>query len=318
MEKAVRTLFNQPEAISLINDIYKSYPYWRKALYYSHDGNLQAVLDEYVHVLNESLGLMGHDAGESAEKLSETMSKAISLRSPSLGFDEILKTSSSHYKLQSHRIRCRYALRFGDEKAEGVEEWTRSADVRIAFNSPFRPFVLATTSIGQEGLDFHQYCHRVVHWNLPSNPVDLEQREGRVHRYKGHVIRRNLALKYGLGELKSSERDLVDPWEFLFIQARADCPDGANELYPFWIFDVDKGYKIERRIPVLPLSREIGQLKWLKKTLVAYRSVMGQPRQEDLLAFLTRRLDGKELAEFVEISRIDLSPPSIQSFHDKD
>src|SRR3546814_9477258 len=34
--------------------------------------------------------------------------------------------------------------------------------------------------------DFHPYCYRVYHWNLPSNPVDLEQREGRVHRYKGH------------------------------------------------------------------------------------------------------------------------------------
>ena len=38
-------------------------------------------------------------------------------------------------------------------------------------NSPFWPFVLATTSVGQEGLDFQQYCHAVVHWNLPSNPV---------------------------------------------------------------------------------------------------------------------------------------------------
>ena len=44
-----------------------------------------------------------------------------------------------------------------------------------------------STSIGQEGLDFHTYCHAVVHWNLPSNPVDMEQREGRVHRYKGHA-----------------------------------------------------------------------------------------------------------------------------------
>ena len=30
----------------------------------------------------------------------------------------------------------------------------RLGSVRDAFNSPFRPFVLATTSIGQEGLDF--------------------------------------------------------------------------------------------------------------------------------------------------------------------
>jgi hypothetical protein len=38
-------------------------------------------------------------------------------------------------------------------------------------NSPLWPFVLATTSVGQEGLDFQQHCHAVVHWNLPSNPV---------------------------------------------------------------------------------------------------------------------------------------------------
>jgi len=46
--------------------------------------------------------------------------------------------------------------------------------VRQAFNSPLWPFVLVTTSIGQEGLDFHTYCRAVVHWNLPANPVDME------------------------------------------------------------------------------------------------------------------------------------------------
>ncbi len=51
---------------------------------------------------------------------------------------------------------------------------------------------LATTSVGQEGLDFHLYSHAILHWNLPSNPVDLEQREGRVHRFKGHAVRKNL------------------------------------------------------------------------------------------------------------------------------
>ena len=55
----------------------------------------------------------------------------------------------------------------------------RKENIRNAFNSPMRPFVLATTSIGQEGLDFHNYCRVIMHWNLPSNPIDLEQREGR-------------------------------------------------------------------------------------------------------------------------------------------
>jgi len=72
---------------------------------------------------------------------------------------------------------------FGEESVEGGGDVrTRADQVRTAFNSPFWPFVLASTSVGQ-GLDFHLYCHAVVHWNLPSNPVDLEQREGRVHRF---------------------------------------------------------------------------------------------------------------------------------------
>jgi hypothetical protein len=218
-----------------------------------------------------------HDVEESAIKLEDTISKALTLRSPSLTFDEIMPDEEAQFSMRTRRIRCRYALRLGDEKAEGVEEWTRCTDVRIAFNSQFRPFVLTTTSIGQEGLDFHQYCHRVVHWNLPSNPVDLEQREGRVHRYKGHVIRCNLAKHNGLEAIPSNENDLMDPWQILFDRACEDRPEDKNELVPYWIFNIDKGYKIERRIPVLPLSKELGQLGWLKKTLVAYRSVMGQP-----------------------------------------
>ena len=34
----------------------------------------------------------------------------------------------------------------------------RLPEVREAFNSPFQPFVLATTSVGQEGIDFHWWC----------------------------------------------------------------------------------------------------------------------------------------------------------------
>ena len=61
---------------------------------------------------------------------------------------------------------------------------------------------------------------------------------------------------------------------------------------------------------LLPLSREVGQLTRLKKTLVAYRSVMGQPRQQELTEFLARRLSDEEMAEVTEKYAIDLSPPS--------
>jgi hypothetical protein len=308
---AFRTLFNQPDVISLLQRFYLQDVYWRKVLRYCFDGNLQAVMDEYVHVLYESLGLVGHDPAESVEKLSATVQRALSLRAPTLRFDEVVLGGKGHPTIEKRGIRCRYALRFGDERSADYDGRTRDVDVRIAFNSPFRPFVLATTSIGQEGLDFHQYCHRVIHWNLPSNPVDLEQREGRVHRYKGHVIRRNLALRYGLS-LPGEDTVLVDFWQRLFEQAVEDRPPEANDLVPFWIYEVDdsegRALKIERKVPVLPLSREIGRMKQLKKSLVAYRSVIGQPRQQELLDFLSARLNEDEIQEFVESVTIDLSP----------
>jgi hypothetical protein len=36
-----------------------------------------------------------------------------------------------------------------------------------------------------------------MHWNLPCNPIDLEQREGRINRFKCLAIRQNVADKYG-------------------------------------------------------------------------------------------------------------------------
>jgi hypothetical protein len=62
------------------------------------------------------------------------------------------------------------------------EQAPRSDELRNAFNSPFWPHVLATTSVGQEGLDFHAWCSRILHWDLCPSPLELEQREGRIQR----------------------------------------------------------------------------------------------------------------------------------------
>ena len=67
-------------------------------------------------------------------------------------------------------------------------------------------------------------------------------------------------------------------------------------------------FKIERYVPCLPLSRDIERLKDLKNTLVAYRMVFGQPRQEDLVEFLKKYLDQDEIRREIENFRIDLSP----------
>lgn len=306
-----RTLFNQPEVTALLQQLYPGrLPYWKSVLRYAVEGNLQAVMDEYVHVLRESLGLLGHPAEESAREMAFAIRQALSIRSPTLLFDEISVTGPEA-TVKKMGVRCRYALRFDKDQSEEEKAVARAEDIRVAFNSPFRPFILATTSIGQEGLDFHLYCHRVVHWNLPSNPVDLEQREGRVHRYKGHVIRRNLARVHGLSAIQIGDGVPVDdPWQQIFeraVEIRRQRDPTSNDLVPFWICEATEGCKIERLVPVLPLSREEVQIRWLERSLVIYRSVLGQPRQQELLEFMMAQLpEGGE--QLIREYLIDLAP----------
>jgi hypothetical protein len=205
-------------------------------------------------------------------------------------------------------MRARFAMRFGDEKNEGGIEPTRADRVRSAFNSPFWPFVLSTTSIGQEGLDFHNYCHAVVHWNLPTNPVDLEQREGRVHRYKGHAVRKNLAHSYTLPQLVSKMGIETDLWKVLFQSAREDRKENTNDLSPYWVYSIEGGAKIERHVPFLPLSRDQLDLEALQRSLTIYRMVFGQNRQEDLLMYLSKNYSPEKLEKIMDELRIDLSP----------
>ncbi len=139
---------------------------------------LQSVLDEYGHILVESLGLVGSSPSLLFQELSREMQACLTLRTGTAQVDMYHVGSRRVRKVEPLRLRTRFAMRFGDQEVENSSEPTRADQVRKAFNSPFWPFVLATTSVGQEGLDFHPYCHAVVHWNLPTNPVDLEQREG--------------------------------------------------------------------------------------------------------------------------------------------
>lgn len=207
-------------------------------------------------------------------------------------------------------MRCHYATTFGNQDLDREAGQDRATGIREVFNSPFRPFVLASTSIGQEGLDFHSYCRRIVHWNLPSNPIDLEQREGRINRYKNLVIRQHLAKKYQV-QLGHSLPDVpCDAWERLF--SLAEKSERANssdcELIPYWHTDTDD-FKIERVIPNFPFSQDQQRLERILKTLAIYRLAFGQPRQEELVEhLLARGFSEDELRKIRESLIINLSP----------
>lgn len=301
---AMRRMFNSPESTAAIRGFDNREPFWRRTLEYCHAGCLQAVMDEYMHVLQDQAGLVSFSA-KSVEWLVEAFASALGLRAASVTVDSI-GIDEVRVRLQKERMRTRFAGQFTDTgDLDDEERITRKEQLRDAFNSPFWPFVLATTSVGQEGLDFHSYCHSVVHWNLPTNPVDLEQREGRVHRYKGHAVRKNLAEKYARRALRRA----IDPWATIFEDAKRDKPRTCKDLVPFWVFQ-GSSY-IERHLPFLPLGRDRHKFEHLRTALWLYRMVFGQARQQDLVASLSERLSAEEIKALAPSLMVDLSPPRI-------
>ena len=305
LASGLRSLFSRPDTVLLIDSLYERSgrpgradegAYWRKVARYCIDGGLQAVLDEYVHHLAGESGV-DTTTDKGLEALATTARRAIALRESVYRATDIDDFDGDGIPFPS-----RYALRFGS--ARHVQDESRLPEVRAAFNSPFWPFVLATTSVGQEGIDFHWWCHSIVHWNLPANPVDFEQREGRVDRYKGHAIRKNVASAHRLAALAP---EVTDPWDAVFEAAAAEDHHGLGDLTPYWIYAGDA--HLQRCIMTLPLSRDEERWARLQDSLALYRLAFGQPRQEDMLAALERRgvtADGERIAEL----KFDLRPPT--------
>ena len=305
-------LFNRPAVIALLRQLaaYSAVgrdegAYWRVVLRYCQQGNLQAVLDEQWHMLwDQESWSEDASAEETAGKCAQEIVEVVNPLRARVHAQFLQVQGGESVQLDELRVRTVFALRFGRTRTDGDDAISQDA-VRAAFNSPFRPFVLASTSIGQEGLDFHPWCHHLVHWNLPGNPVDLEQREGRVHRYKGHAVRRNVAASHGPDALRSWHPG-DDIWRLIFeLAEKAARAVAASDLVPHWIAPGE--HKVERHVPQLPYSTELEAFDRLKRQLAAYRVVFGQPRQEELLTLLDRSSVGTaQLRNWA----IDLSPPA--------
>lgn len=265
--------------------------HWRSLLTYCRQGNLQAVFDEYAHLIASGLD----EDSPLVPELHRQLLEGLDFRTTQYTVDTLpefkKRVQGQERKDRSlMNIRSHFAAAF--TKGDGKEKDTdRKRKVRNAFNSPFRPFVLASTSIGQEGLDFHNYCRRIVHWNLPSNPIDLEQREGRINRFQCLAIRQNVAQRYGKGPFRE------DVWREMFAQAeQAEKTAGSSDLIPYWgLRETPDMVRIERVVPMYPFSRDGQNYERLIKILSLYRLTLGQARQEELLQYLFQNVEDEGL-----------------------
>jgi hypothetical protein len=137
----------------------------RFALWYANRYELQKTLQDFANLLE--------GAGHHGQKVLAEIESSMSLKRGSVG--------------------TKFVRSFHDRKADvsttGREASVSTHSLRSAFNSPFPPYVLASTSVGQEGLDFHRYCDSIIHWTPPSSPAVLRQREGRLDRFRSLQVR---------------------------------------------------------------------------------------------------------------------------------
>lgn len=315
-----------------------------RVLRHASDGGLQAMLDEYLAVLDVDQPLGPEHAADSLPFLEARLAQmevALRLKPAVLRPEVLRQDEDGAWRLVAQARSLRLARPLLEDGGDGDERDgpTAMTQLRAAFNSPFLPFVLSSTSIGQEGLDFHWYSHAIVHWNLPASPVDFEQRDGRIHRFRNHAVRRNLARDWGSTALHEAPGQAG--WDWMFRQATAvvqamgtdaggmrpswvyrEGDSRAPRPTPDWMFEaMGAPARIERHVPVIPHSRDNARLQRMSKAVGMYRMLFAQPRQEDLLAHLLLQIGTSALDGLADRIVIDLRPPvalaAVDSAHER-
>lgn len=270
------------------------------------EGNLESVLDEHFWFLSTD------GSGDWAVRLEE-VEKSLRLRDANVTFhegDEVLADGTANSS-PSFTIRCHVAVPLAEGRKSGSSSQghpgeapsvfedspLRPDEIRKAFNSPFWPNVLVTTSIGQEGLDLHPWCNSLAHWDLANSPVALEQREGRITRFGSLSVRRAIAKKLRT-QLNLSTG--ISPWHQLAVLADSQLSDESG-MSPWWVVE---GGDCNRYFLTVPGGEQQEKFEFLTRERALYRLVLGMPDQADLIRLLDAQ--GKD-PESLRKACVDLS-----------
>ncbi len=271
------------------------------------EGNFESVLDEHFWFLSTD------GTGDWSVRLNEFES-SLRLRDSNVTFHEAGSSEIGDATDPApFTVRCHVAVPLAEGRKSGSSGEAPTTDkdvasyeadlplrpdeVRKAFNSPFWPNVLVTTSIGQEGLDLHPWCNALAHWDLATSPVALEQREGRITRFASLSVRRAIARILSANLERCSD---CSPWARLASLAESNLKDDSG-LSPWWVVE---GSECKKFVLTVPGGEQQERYETLVRERALYRLVLGMPDQSDLIRLLDAQ--GKD-PESLRSACIDLS-----------
>lgn len=302
---ALRGLLGRPDATWVIQ---RSIPkqgldHWRRVLRYCCEGGLAPTMDEYLHLIRDDEP--ADTAVQQVKRVADHVALVAGLEPLLVRGDDATAPKSGRLPFKQGTLASRFAAPFGATTTES-ESSIHPDTVRRAFNSPFWPWVLVTTSVGQEGLDFHRYCHQIVHWNVPVSPVELEQREGRVRRFLSHGVRKNLATEHA-----GAAWTARDPWVAIRdAGAERSREQGQSAFSPEWVYGEDR---VKATVLVPPFSRDAAHWERVRKRRVYYRLALGQPNPHELVESMVANLSHERAEELLPKLHLDLAPTEDQA-----
>ena len=123
------SLFSHPEVIALLmGNAGVRRPYWKRVLRYSARGCLQAVLDEFIHMLIDSPGMRKKSRRNATDEIAQKIREVLSLRTSSPKITRI-ERSLAKVTIDKRSMRTRFAMRFGNEKDDDGRETARIRSV---------------------------------------------------------------------------------------------------------------------------------------------------------------------------------------------
>ena len=245
----------------------------RGILRYCAEGNLYAVLEEWQFITK------GNDPKQLIKQLIELLDPSQSFAKVTVNARKDLYAPDRKAERERRRS-CSFADRLtGDVDDVGSGDNSEAISACAArFSSPFWPMVLFAGRGAQEGMDFHQYCLRILHLTIPRGAVSFDQRNGRIDRFRSLLVRRRAAERLEGLSCGTCEKLLKRMFSYLRQTAQNISPD--DPLCPDWHIPVaNSRHHFEQLFPVWPYTEEHAALQICDAMLESYRRPFGSSAQ---------------------------------------